>query len=106
MSQKQDIIKKLSDKKTKYELHKYNIKHIWISWSVARWEDGINSDVDIIYESGVFDYQNLDSNRNRWPIWAYIYIQKNLNKKVDIMSKNDIKPRAKESLLSDMQYIW
>ena len=100
---KEEIISKLSNKNVIAEIQKYNIKHIWLSGSFARWENNNESDIDIIYEA---DYTNFDSNRNRWPIWAYIYIENLLNKKVDIMSKTGIKYWAKESLLSDMQYIW
>lgn len=103
MQTQDQIIQKLSSSDIKKELQKYNIKHIRISWSTARWENTADSDLDIIYEA---DYRNFGSERNRWPIWAYEYLSWIFSQKIDIMSKTWIRSWAKESLLSDMIYIW
>ncbi len=82
-------------------LQSRNMKHIWLAWSMQKWIQDNNSDIDIVYE---FDEeQELCT---RWPIDGEIYLQKLFDRKIDCIDKDYIKPRAKQSILSSMQAIW
>lgn len=76
-------------------LKKYGIKEAGVFGSVARGEDRPTSDIDIMIQMGktlnLFEYARLQ-----------IDLEKSTGKKVDLVSKNHIKPRLKPYIMKDM----
>lgn len=79
-------------------LKKYGIKEAGVFGSVARGEDKPTSDIDIMIQMGktlnLFEYARLQ-----------IDLEKSLGRKVDLVSKNRIKPRLKPSIMKDIIYL-
>ena len=91
------IYLKLKEQK-KYLKEKYQITNIGIFGSYARGEETDSSDIDILVEFNkvpdLFKY-----------IDAEIYLEKILQKKVDLVEKKSIRKELKERILQEVQYI-
>ncbi len=76
-------------------LKKYGIKEAGVFGSVARGEDKPTSDIDIMIQMGktlnLFEYARLQ-----------IDLEKSLGRKVDLVSKKNIKSRLKPYIMKDM----
>lgn len=98
---RQDIRMFLSQWDTKDFLNRHQIKHLWLTGSRARWDNNENSDIDLLYE---FDEQ---STFDDWGIInAKLFLQDKLQKNIDLIDKDYIKPRAKQSLLENAIAVW
>jgi hypothetical protein len=77
-------------------LKKHDVKKSSIFGSVARKEDKKDSDVDILIEF------RKNSNKGLLEIVALkLALEKELNKKVDVVEYSSIKPLLKKSILKD-----
>lgn len=76
----------------------YNVKNIGVFGSYARGEEKKNSDLDILVEFsepiGLFKLLELEE-----------YLGKITGKKVDLVTKNALKPVVKEDILREVQYV-
>jgi len=76
----------------------YNVKKIGIFGSVAKNEQNKNSDVDILVDFfkpvDFFDFLNVED-----------YLSKILKRKVDLTTKNALKPMIKKSILKEVVYV-
>ena len=78
------------------ELHRFGVSHAAIFGSVARGEDTVDSDIDVLVELdrdrpiGVFGYARLK-----------IYIGEILNAATDVVNRRTLKPLLRDSILSD-----
>jgi len=77
---------------------KYNLKELGIFGSLVRCENNSESDIDMIVEYNVvpdlLKYIELES-----------YIEKILNKKVDLVIKNSIRDELKKLVLNDTVFL-
>lgn len=80
-------------------LKPYNPKRIGLFGSVARNEETETSDIDILYNFnspislfGLVDIQNE--------------LQKNLHKKIDLVSENAVHPLLKKGIFNDLKIIY
>ena len=76
---------------------KYKVKKLGIFGSYARGEQSTESDVDILveFESPVgFEFIDLADE-----------LEKILNKRIDLVSANAVKPRLKKYILQDITYV-
>ena len=75
----------------------YKVRRLGIFGSVVRGEEKIN-DIDLLVEFsepiGLFKFMELEG-----------FLSKVLNKKVDLVTKNAIKPIVKEEILSEAVYV-
>ncbi len=75
----------------------YNVKKIGVFGSVARGESTPKSDVDILVElykpMGFFRFIQLED-----------HLSELLNKKVDLVTRNALKPSTKKNILHDIVY--
>ena len=80
-------------------LKPYNPKRIGLFGSVARNEEKISSDIDILYsfDSPISLFGLVD---------IQIELQKNLNKEIDLVSENAIHPLLKTQILHDLKMIY
>jgi len=85
MSIKNEVLKYLKENK-EYFKKKYGIKNIYLFGSVARGEDNENSDIDLLVE---FEKQNITFREYMGIIYE---IQNKFKKKVDLATKDMIKP--------------
>jgi len=73
--------------------NKNNVKHIYLVWSFSRWEETIDSDIDLIYE---------EWDRSIWWLFNFIKMKNNLEKillkKVDLVDNNSINKYYKKSI--------
>ncbi len=76
---------------------RFDVKKIAIFGSTARGENSAKSDIDIIVELekpiGFFAFIELEN-----------YLQKILGKKVDLTTRNSLKPAIKKSILKEAIY--
>jgi uncharacterized protein len=76
----------------------YHIKNMGIFGSVARGEHTENSDIDILVEFnapiGFFDFIKLEN-----------HLSKLLGRKVDLISKNALKPAVRDIILNEVAYV-
>ena len=76
----------------------YNVKKIGVFGSVARGQQKRRSDIDILIELskpiGFFDFLELE-----------IFLSKILKRKVDIVTKNALKPLIKKDILKEVIYV-
>jgi uncharacterized protein len=76
----------------------YPIKNMGIFGSVARGEHTENSDIDILVEFnapiGFFDFIKLEN-----------HLSKLLGRKVDLISKNALKPAVRDIILNEVAYV-
>ena len=77
---------------------KYHVKKLGIFGSVARGQENNSSDVDIIvdFESpiGFFDFIRLEN-----------FLSEVLQKKVDLVSRNAVKPAIKDEVIKETIYV-
>jgi predicted nucleotidyltransferase len=95
MFDKEAIEEKLREYKPILE-HQYCVKKIGVFGSYARNEQKDNSDIDIIVEFHRpvgFQFINLK-----------FFLEEILNKKVDLVTPNALKPQIKEKILSEVSY--
>jgi uncharacterized protein len=93
---KGQIIKKLSDNFAEME-GKYNVKRIGIFGSFAREENDLKSDIDILveFESPVGFFLLIDLEN---------YLYNLLGRKVDLTTKNSLKPVVRDRILNETIY--
>lgn len=93
-----DSIKRQIQRQIPYLSKKYHIKSIGIFGSVAKNEANKNSDVDILVEFkspvGFFDFIRLEND-----------LSKTVERKVDLVTKNALKPTIKEDILQSTIYV-
>jgi len=92
---KQDIIKKLNQKKVKDFLNAYGIQWLSLFGSYARDEAKKDSDIDLIYT------QKKDSKMGLEFFDVLAFLEKLLNKKVDMVEKSHINKSLKPYILTD-----
>ncbi len=101
MINKNTVISKLWSQETKEYLQNHQMKHIWIVWSIARWDNHNDSDVDIMYE-----YDDSQPMIWRWLLGAKTYIEKNLWVNVDILDKDYLDELIKPFIYQHIIPIW
>jgi predicted nucleotidyltransferase len=78
------------------ELRRFGVAHAAVFGSVARGEDGADSDIDVLVELdrerpiGVFEYARLK-----------IYIGEILNRASDVVNRRTLKPLLRDNILRD-----
>lgn len=77
---------------------KYQVKRVGIFGSYARSEQTQKSDVDILV-----DYEEAPSLFSLLEL--EYYLEEVLNSKVDLVTRNGIKPQLKETILNEVVYI-
>lgn len=89
------IIEKIKKLKPKLR-EKYYVEKIGIFGSYARGEEKEESDVDIIvkfFRPIGWDFVDLKD-----------FLEKELDKKIDLTTENALKPQIKEAILSEVRY--
>ncbi len=93
---KQEIISILKERKEELE-EKYKVKRIGVFGSFSRGEEKEDSDIDILVEFiepvGFFLFIDLEN-----------YLSSLLGKKVDLVTKNALKPIIKNKIITDTIY--
>ncbi len=93
---KEEIISILKERKEELE-EKYKVKRIGVFGSFSRGEEKEESDIDILVEFiepvGFFLFIDLEN-----------HLSNLLGEKVDLVTKNALKPIIKEKILSDTIY--
>lgn len=88
-----EIVRRL--KGIKSELKRFKVRDIWLFGSVVRGEETDKSDIDLLvdFEKGadLFDLTGLS-----------IFLEDELNRKVDIVSKRTLREEFEESVLSEV----
>ncbi len=96
MKTKQEIISILKENKEDLE-KKYKVKRIGVFGSFSRGEEKEGSDIDILVEFtepvGFFLFIDLEN-----------YLSNLLGKKVDLVTKNALKPIIKDKIIIDTIY--
>ena len=91
------ILKKLEKNKRKL-IQKYNLTYIGVFGSYARGEENPASDVDILVEFSIvptyFKFLELEEE-----------LEKILHKKVDLITKEGLKPLIKDKIIKETVYI-
>ncbi|MDO8639208.1 MAG: nucleotidyltransferase family protein [Candidatus Daviesbacteria bacterium] len=76
----------------------YHVKNIGVFGSIARSEDTNTSDLDLLVEFsqpvGLFKFIELET-----------YLSKILGKKIDLVTKNALKPIIREEILREVAYV-
>lgn len=76
----------------------YNVKNIGVFGSVARADNTETSDIDILVEFsepvGFFKFLDLEE-----------YLAKIIGTKVDLVTKNALKPAIKDEILQEVAYV-
>ncbi len=76
----------------------YHVKRIGVFGSATRGEDTLASDIDILVEFsapvGFFKFLDLEE-----------YLSSILKRKVDLVTRNALKPAIKDSILRDIVYV-
>jgi len=98
MKQTLRIIQKQIRPKLPALAHDYKVKQLGIFGSVARKEDRAKSDVDILVDfsrsPGFFDFIRLEE-----------YLSHLVGRKVDLVTKNAIKPVIRDEVLKEVVYV-
>ena len=93
-----DNIKKEITDQLPYLAEKYNVKRLGIFGSVARGDSKKDRDVDILVEFkspvGFFDFIRLEN-----------YLTESLGRKVDLVTKEALKPLIRDDVLNDVIYV-
>lgn len=98
---KQQLIKLLKSKKVRQILDNLNIVHLYLVWSYSRWDNKINSDVDLVYER-----------KDNVRIWWLDFIKNKLilesifNKKIDLVNEKYIYKDIKSLVEKDKILIY
>lgn len=98
MVTKTQVIDFLSSKEIIQEFSKNWIIHISLFWSFARWEQNLNSDLDLLYDI------SKNSNATLWTIQELedILVKKLNVSKVDFVNKNKVNPMLKKYIEKDL----
>ena len=98
MKQTLGIIQKQIRPKLPALAHDYKVKQLGIFGSVARGKDTAKSDVDILVSfyrpPGLFDFIRLED-----------YLSEVLNRKVDLVTRNAVKPIIRDKVLQEVSYV-
>jgi hypothetical protein len=96
MIKKSDIVATL--KELKPELYKeYSVKKIGLFGSYSENTQNENSDIDLLIEF---------EKPIGWKFFSLeLYLQKTFNKKIDLVTKNALKPQIKEQILNQVIFI-
>lgn len=91
-------IKDIIQKKMGSLRSKYDVKSVGVFGSFSRGEEKKSSDLDILVEFsrpvGMFKFIELEE-----------YLSKLIGKKVDLVTKNALKPAIKEEVLQEVIYV-
>ncbi|MDD5548899.1 MAG: nucleotidyltransferase domain-containing protein [Sulfurovaceae bacterium] len=99
MMQKQDILNYLKSNQEYYH-NQFGVQFIGLFGSFARDEANENSDIDILYKIekdkklSMFKYLKLTKQ-----------LEENLNKKIDLVRDETLKPRLKSYIQKDINYV-
>lgn len=78
--------------------HDYQVKRLGIFGSMAKGKDTAKSDIDILVSftssPGLFEFIRLED-----------YLSGLLNRKVDLVTKNSLKPVIRERILREVTYV-
>ena len=93
-----DEIKKLLAKHRKTLENKYKVKSMGVFGSFVRGKQKKKSDIDILVEFSetpdLFEFLDLEE-----------YLKEILGRKVDLVTKNALKPLIKDRILSEVVYV-
>ena len=93
-----DEIKKLLAEHKETLENKYKVKSMGVFGSFARGKQKKKSDIDILVEFSetpdLFEFLDLEE-----------YLKKILGRKVDLVTKNALKPLIKDRILSEVVYV-
>jgi len=92
---KNDITKKLDELKPVLQ-NKYNVKRIGVFGSYARDEQREESDIDLLVE--------FNKPVGLKFVSLKLFLEKALNKKVDLVTKNALRKEMKEDILKEVKY--
>ncbi len=92
---KDDITKKLDELKPVLQ-NKYNVKRIGVFGSYARDEQREESDIDLLVE--------FNKPVGLKFVSLKLFLEKALNKKVDLVTKNALRKEMKEDILKEVKY--
>src|SRR3989338_2039382 len=101
MSKELDIIKEKIAQNKEYLRETYGVEEIGVFGSFAYGNQTIKSDIDII----------VDLNYNRVPLGLLKYfdlrdfLEKNLGRKVDLVTEKSIRPAFRKYIMPTIQYI-
>ncbi len=104
MNYKDELLKTIEDVKNCLNRHKsllqkkFNVKRFGIFGSYARQEQTPSSDLDILV-----DYEELPNLLEL--IELENYLEEILHLKIDLVTRNGIKPQLKDSILSEVVYL-
>ncbi len=91
-------IKNEIDKNKDFLRKEYNVKNLGVFGSVARGDNTMASDIDLLVEFvrpiGLFKFIELEQ-----------FLSKSLGGKVEIVTKNALKPQIKEEILQEVVYV-
>ena len=97
MKKLDDVIKTLDNYKSEV-FKNYDIKKLGVFGSLVRGENSVNSDIDMIVEYNItpdlLKYIELEN-----------HLEKILNTKVDLVTKNSIRPELKSDILREVIYL-
>lgn len=99
MMQKQDILNYLKSNQEYYH-NQFGVQFIGLFGSFARDEANENSDIDILYKIekdkklSMFKYLKLTKQ-----------LEENLNKKIDLVRDETLKPKLKSYIQKDINYV-
>ena len=98
---KKDIIKILKTKEIKKIFDSIDIKHIYLVWSFARWENTKKSDLDLVYKKN-------NKNRVGWLefIKNKLLLEKKLKLKIDLVNEKYINKDIRENIEKDKILIY
>lgn len=98
MKQTFEVIQKRIKHKLPVLAHDYQVKRLGIFGSVAKGGDTAKSDVDILVSfsriPGLFGFIRLED-----------YLSDLLNRKVDLVTRNAIKPVIRDKILREVTYV-
>ena len=96
MNTKSEIIKKLSELKPVLS-KEYNVKTIGLFGSFSDETFNDNSDIDLLFEL---------NNPNGWNIISLeIFLEEELNRKIDLVTKNAIREPLRNNIYNNIQFI-
>lgn len=91
-------IKEILNKHLDSLKEKYHVENIGVFGSVARGEQAQTSDIDVLVELsrpiGLFRFIELEE-----------FLSQILGRKVDLVTKNALKPAIKEEVLRELSYV-
>lgn len=97
------IIETLKTQTMQAKLKKYGIKHLWLFWSYAVWNNTKDSDIDLLY-----DYSDAHPSTFEW--WwlfsALPFLEEQLWRKVDLVNIKYIDPLIEKDILWSKKQIF